>query len=655
MNLFFEKVYSSPKRRLFFSFLLAAIFFIIVYNSTYITYTTADDENAINAIAGYKTGNISIAVYLNYFLSLFIGYLYKIFPFLPVYSLLQVFFLFVSIGIIFYTVFCECYRKGYSFQFALFLNMILFLTQYWYVCVRMHFRTTATLIGIASIACIYLSLSQSYRRGIKFALYICSVVFLSFCFLYAKDNGYLVCCYLLLVLLLALIQNYGKTDWKKQLLIIISYCITMTILISALITNGRTMMNEWNGDEYAEYNKYRISYQDYGTASYEENEETYRLLGWSENFFYLTKSLYYMDEKFNTENLSKIVQKFSWNSIDFEKNDYSMRDDMAKFKNSTQGFFRTDYIPLVLLCIYLGVAIIICYLLLEAEKSSMNLFVGLLTAAGVLGTFLIYAYLCIKGRMILRAYQSFMLPAIFAITLLGLNIKYSCSNNIKKMRTALFILTSMGLWLTINTIYSPDVKADFMHRQAVNYELEKYAIAHKQNFYILNNQVGNSFYPFDVKEKGALDNICHWGGGPMGTGIYQEQLKAFGIDELSISSFFEDNVYLIVGYPAENGLYYLINYLNEEYHELITFEVIKDDNELFVVLKAKKNSIPEDGWINFGDYNYYMEDGEPKIGEFNIDGIEYYGEEETTGAQFIIDSTGQGFYIPQYGLISTVH
>lgn len=518
----------------------------------------------------------------------------------------------------------------------------------------MHFRTTAALIGIAAMACLYLGVTQSYHRITHLLLYVSSGVLLLFCFLYAKDNGYLICCYLLLVLLLAMLQCDHNKTWKKRFFSISAYSVIMIIVISSFMINGRALMNKWNGNEYAEYNKYRISYQDYGSASYEENEEIYRSLGWSENFFHLTKSLYYMDEKFNAENLSKIVQEFSWNSIDMEQQNASLEGTFLKLKNNSQNFFRTDIIPISLLCLYIGAIALLFYILVKTKYSARNLFIGLLTLACVLGTFLIYAYLCIKGRMILRAYQSFMLPAVFTLTLLALNIKRPSLSRIKKIQTFFGVLTTMCLWLTINAIYSPEDKNDYMQRQNVNYELENYTTKHKQNFYILNNQVGNSFYPFDVKDKGALLNVCHWGGGPMGTGVYREQMKEFGIKELSITSFFEDNVYLIVGYPAENGLYYLINYLNEEYQDLVTFDVVKDDNGLFTVLKAKTNETPENGWIHLGEYSYYMEDGKPKTGKFIVDGIEYYGEEETVGAQLTVDFNGSSFYIPRHGMVSIV-
>ena len=62
-------------------------------------------------------------------------------------------------------------------------------------------------------------------------------------------------------------------------------------------------------ETYLELKQYRGQFRDYPVIPYKGNEEFYGSMGWDEEFYNVSRNWMYMDRRFTSENLKKIVEK----------------------------------------------------------------------------------------------------------------------------------------------------------------------------------------------------------------------------------------------------------------------------------------------------------------------------------------------------------
>ncbi len=108
----------------------------------------------------------------------------------------------------------------------------------------------------------------------------------------------------------------------------ISFFLSLILLFVKGIEDKSKSSVEWQ--EYYKYNKYRVSFWDYEHETYEDNPELFDKIGWSEEFYQLSENMYFMDKRFNKENLGEIVEKFSWFELDEWINYYKLGKQLLK-------------------------------------------------------------------------------------------------------------------------------------------------------------------------------------------------------------------------------------------------------------------------------------------------------------------------------------
>ena len=294
----------SNERTAFILRLLLAIFvtlalFVGAYSFTYITYTTTDDVALMQKLAGcFNNEPMSWVSFISPILCWFVAFLYRLFPQQPCYVYLQIILMYISIATINYCLLKHCSKYRLGIVKGLVLAILLFVGVFGWVLVRMHFYYVALLASVSAIALI-LTMDFKDRKWIFPGIFALLQIVVSL--LYSLDTSYAVLCFVALALVYRSIMAIVSKCGKKAILVSVVFVIFTfaTILgFKALLRYDRVRVN---GQDYVEWNSYRVSYWDYEVTPYEEDPELYEDVGWNEEFFKLTRKLYFMDENFQTD------------------------------------------------------------------------------------------------------------------------------------------------------------------------------------------------------------------------------------------------------------------------------------------------------------------------------------------------------------------
>ncbi len=117
-----------------------------------------------------------------------------------------------------------------------------------------------------------------------------------------------------------------------------------------------------------------------------------------------------------------------------------------------------------------------------------------------------------------------------------------------------------------------------------------------------------------------------------------KKLKQFGLEELSMRTFENDNVYFMMDYQPE--LLVWDRYTDAFFSTLMDYGATKIDyvdqiGNLVCVYKFGFDRSLENytGFYQLGDYRFYYKNGIRQTGKFEVDGKEYYGKKQ---GEFVI-------------------
>ena len=102
-----------------------------------------------------------------------------------------------------------------------------------------------------------------------------------------------------------------RKRWNKKCKILI---ILTTVILVSMISSISTIDTYYKdhvveSETYLELKQYRGQFSDYPVIPYKGNEEFYGSMGWDEEFYNVSRNWMYMDRRFTSENLKKIVEK----------------------------------------------------------------------------------------------------------------------------------------------------------------------------------------------------------------------------------------------------------------------------------------------------------------------------------------------------------
>ena len=520
----------------------------VVFLCIHPVFMTIDDARLKYIYAGYSTGEpVASYLFCYYPLSLLLSALYTWLPSIPWYALYQFTVIGLSSAVIGKTIYKIFYRKDLSFFRAIFLHIALYLPLALISTILIHFEVTAAMAGTAGAVLLLGVDFQKDSRGTRILDLALSVFCIAAGFAIQYNAFYSACCYLLVALVAAVLNAVKNKTLKKTGAQLACYVLCLAVTVAAVKVSDNMVKDTDEWQEYLTYNKYRVSFWDYPHVTYDEDPELFEELGWTREFYNLTQSMYFMDERFNEEDLSQFTERFSWF-------DFGDPDEMLSTLDSTlSGLFKSERLAVLQSCVaeLLLIAALITACSKERWKKYYPQLIAVLCCLG--GTVLLTLYLASRGRLPLRAWLAFSIPCIAVTTLLLMMTKESkwCRSRWKrrlKAGTALLLLVVWGggmVW-TYQEVAVEDWQWRADRSEKVLY-MEDYVVQHPENVYVYDlagAQNYSVFAAYPDSEKRPT-NAFVWGSSYIHTPAYHDHLEKNGLDSLMTQDLLAENVYFI--------------------------------------------------------------------------------------------------------------
>lgn len=573
-----SKLYTTNTGRWFLAILICAVCVACVV-CTRPVFFSLHDTNMMKTYSGYRTG---IPTPEHAYGSMFCGYLmyalYSITMRVPWYTICTCGLLFFSLVTI-----CRCmltvgYRKNCRVIWPVLLYVLLFAAAFYYQVGTLLYTVNAAIVCCAAIS-LLLPMHYETDRRVKIADFILSLLLLMVG-MAIRNSAYTSCiCFWLLVVAMQTAdhivnsaRNEGsvKQAFKAQKKRMIGTLVLICLLPA--LGQGGTALNHalheatWP-DGFQELNTYRAKFMDYNTVEYDEAAEFYQQLGWSESFYELVKTgNYFMDEKYNTDNLKAIYE--------YALEQGTVKNGVADMlRLGWETGFQTNIGKAssfgLAACVFL---LLLCLALRPGKSVMVPLLCGLFSAGGCV---LMCAYLCWTGRFPERAYQCVALPAMTvmlfcALSMLGRKQEPVCAGHAAaRVCAVICLLAAVGLGgVSIRYAMAEAYDWELLDRYA-NHNMKyssmvQYAMEWPEDIFIHDITVSGDYRLIIDSSKENAQNLILWGGTNLYTESYYRQLEALGREQLQTEDLFDDNVYYLTG-SGEEYLGMLRSYLEEQY------------------------------------------------------------------------------------------
>ena len=628
------KLYASNSGRWLLAFLVC-ILCIGVVVITRPVFFYLHDTNMMKTYSGYRTG---IPTAEHTYGNMFIGYLmyglYSLSMAVPWYTILTLGVLFFSIVIICRCIFAVAYKKNLAIRWPLCLFILLFIIAFYYQVAVILYTVNAAIVCCAAIALIFAAFHENSSR-IQTADFVLSCIWILLGSFIRYSSYVASACFWVLALIMCILSkifihkrqqkkteksaegeratsfdqtNSLKIGYRRFVVYILTLIMVMVSAKGLNLLGGQLRKNAFPEGFY-ELNKYRAKFMDYNTIPYNEAPEFFGKIGWSEVFYDLVKKNYFMDSKYNSENLKSIYE-------------YSVQEDATR--NDIRAIWELGCdtgvltnVGLSLTCA-IGAAFVMLLIILLTRRRRLDILPSFLCGGFAFGGCLILCvYLCWQGRFPLRAYQTVAFPTLvtmaFSILLmLSFEKKTKSGDNVLQNETGKhpvilsithYILTAvMSLALVMSFVSSMQASYDKAEinrytRDNMRYgAMVRYAQSHKENIYIHDITISGDERIYINSSKENAVNLILWGGTNVYTDSYNKQLISLGKEQLLTENLFDEDVYYMTG-DGDEYMYTLWEYLTEEYGEVSFTQVDYLEEGVRVFKISKKTDSPI--------YNFY--------------------------------------------------
>ena len=620
---------------------ILTLLMILTYSFLPVYFETNDAGRMMFQMAGYFSGEVeTVTNFIGLPLCTMIVGLYSMMPSLPWFSFALCFFFIVG-----------CYISGVSLirilkkhQLSVIVSILSMIAMYGicfiYPMTHMHIYYACAIMGL-SVAVMVIAIDIENDTWKHYVLYaIIALANLFVCFNLGFSASICVVGFVGIAVLYQCIRWLG-ISWKKMLVFgmcsaIIAGLGLGTYLVSTNL-KGETM------SEYQAYNKYRLSFTDYPHVSYDEDPTRYEEAGWSKAFYRLADTNHYLiDEKFNIDSLSKIVEKHGKVNLDFE--DVNIRSALGDgFYTLFESLTST---LLVVTMILLFVITAFAQFRHKLWKDSAIWMSYLCCLAAVV----LIVYLSLNGRFMLRAALTVLFPAVLTQLALVFASKVAAYQNFKDIHPyaiACILPCLLGSVSGYEGTINYKTLNYIRKQQTINRRLEEYAIYRPENLYVYGIDFVSIRDPFITYEKGALKNVFNYGTSYTYTPMFYKQLGLTGRSELNSKTMLEKDVYFVSDSPKSRYTFNMLDYYMEEFN-VIAFELVERVDKLFYVLQPYVLPLPSQdytGVVEALGKKYYVEKGKIKVGTI--------GDIETTLSEKVNDITFEGkkYYISCRGWV----
>ena len=560
---FFARIAAAKSGRMQLSACLTILFVGLTAALFPITFLTNDDASILYTFAGYFTGDpYPIHGFVNLPLGYITSLLYMLQPGVPWWPVLQLICVSISIWVIFYTLWDIGALNGMVAWKMVLINALLYATVLVYSVARLSFTLTACMLGTAGVLRLISADSGGLERE-QLTIYAMleSLALMIFCFLFRNSTGFSMVCFWAAGVVYHVLNTFvwqKKPERKNELLRLGSFIVACLVVFGGLVwLNGWSYTN-MNPEGYAAFEDARGRYQDFPHVTYEEDPAFFASLGWDEQIYNLVDHYCYIDPHVTADSLNAILAYDTGNTA-------KLTERISSAMDYGEAFFRGNGPAEYMLAAPVLAALWALFWFLREKKRAVEALVVFGLASGA---FLLCLYLCFVERLILRAFQVIAIPSAVLMLPLGLRVRGTEPEQIKRkaakvLRMALVGITLIVLgwsiaksWLWLGQ-YKPQQQMQDMRT------VEAYAMAHEENVYlymptfIYNNEAFKT-YP---NEKPT--NMLDWGDTGMYSGWKTRQLEINGLTALTPDIFAKDNVYLM-GTADGKELDVLFDYLKKD-------------------------------------------------------------------------------------------
>lgn len=585
-----NRLYGRESGRIILSFVVAFFILAIVFLWLHPVFMTIDDARLRYVYAGYSTGTPESSYLFSYFpYSFLVSKLYSFVPGLPWYAFCQFFLIGLSSALIGKTIYKISYRKKIRMWIAVALHVLLYVTFCMISTVMMHFEITGIMCGSAAVVLLCgLSFSEDTKKQKIFD--IAMAAFCLFIGLAIQYNTfYSSCCYVLVAVAYQFFRAISDKKMKRFFIFActVAVMLGMVFALNYVVEKKSKDTSDWQ--TYYAYNKYRVSFWDYPHVTYSEDPELFESLGWTENFYQLTGSMYFMDRRFTKDTIEQFTEKFSW--IDFG----DQSNTLSNIKETLSSLWKGERIVRVQIASFILVGILSLVLLFRKKDRKQNWPPALAAFLCELGTVLLLLVLAGRGRLPLRAWLVCSIPASTSLAVLLLSawsFRFDSLTKIKKRCLCAVLAAGLICWsCAIGYVYHRIKVEDWGYRADCNHnvlDMERYAIEHPDNVYVYDLFGAQNYNVFKEYKSGngKPTNAFVWGSSYIYTPTYYKQLALNGRSELLSEDLYDDNVYFI----TRSDNYYkdqLERVLLELFPETVFTEVDRISSK-FIVYKISK-------------------------------------------------------------------
>lgn len=583
-----RQLYSSEAGRWIMALVVSLLMVTAVYCAVKPCFMTIDDARLKYVFAGYSSGTPVESYLFSYFpLSFILSKLYTWMPEFHWYGFYQFGVIGLASALIGKTIYKVAYRKGIRPCWAVLLHVWVYLTAALISTILMHFEITAAMAGTAGVILLLGLDVEKDPLFCKITDFVFSILGIAASLVIQFNAFYAACCYLVVVLVFLLLKGNQDKKLKKSCYHFICYFLCLVVVVMGVLRLENNAKNTQEWQEYLAYNKYRVSFWDYPHISYKDNPALFEEMGWTESFYNMTQSMYFMDERFNQENLAKFTQRFSW--FNFE----SLDQMTSTLYQTMKALFQSERLAVLQTGIMIAFTLLLLSLLCN-KKWRLQYYPQILSSlCCVGGTYIIMLFLGAKGRLPLRALLASTIPCICVVTLLLLMIvPVNQRNTGKKAIRRVFVTVLAATWL-LGMIWTYDKVINTDRAWRVDFTdgvllMEEYVCNNPDKVFVYDHMGAQNYSVFShyPDENYRPTNAFGWGSSYLHTPVYQEQLRINGLQSLTTKDLFQDNVYFI-GHTARDFKNQLRAMLWEEYGPVLMRPVAEIGN-IFKVYQFSK-------------------------------------------------------------------
>lgn len=602
-----------------------------------IVFDTIDDYNVMLTVSGDKTGEPYFQLtFFNSVYAFLISLLYRLTDAVQWYSVIQLFLIWISLTVVFGCVLARSSAGGKVRAGAIPVLAVIAFACFAYPVQRMQFTTTASLLGAAACALVFLVDPATDERAVARKRIALSGVFLAMAVLERYTAG--LCCVAFWVagvvrLLLFAGEHPSELHFGR---LVRQVCATATacFLVVSLFVGGDALVKKLgDNSDYMEYNQWRIEFQDHPHPSFDEAQELYESVGWSREVYNLTTYLIYMDPAINEDALRTIA---------LSPQTAAVQPGIRSSLSTAVSLFRTNQSALALGLVVFAACTGLLALVLRNRGGSRYRSrwivlgaIGLLVLSGCLAL-----YLCLSGRWMLRLLQTICFPLIACLLMLvcdasrmgsscrgegrasGAHLRHSVERGtlgaFGLSCAFVLVLCPLGaaVYLTGSNLHSLQERDETSKAQMQ--AVESYArsnadkvLVHDMSF----TSSKNSYDPFRPVDDEKLRNLIMLGGSYVGTGSFNRQLALNGLDDLDAAALLDDDVYYIsdtskgfmdatVAYMDSLGIAYKCNQVEDLGNGVGVFKfspVVTDDPLAASLIELGEPLLDPDELLNWNE------------------------------------------------------